>query len=415
MKFPKILLLFALGMFLINSASAMVLSGLWQNNASSITIASNQSVNFSVDFGSSNFPVTISASLYNSTNKLVWQKQYSNLVNVYYLTDKISNLSAGNYQLILNGNDAANNQFSNINNPLYLTVNSNQTNSTNSTDIIAPIVTLNLPADNSLSNSSLITFSGNVSDNTGISNVTLYIDNGITNQTNASGVNNTNYFFTFNLSNGIHSWNYRACDTSGNCAFSPVNRIVTINTSSTNSTNSTDTIAPMIQFVPQTPSNNSYLSQNSIPINVTASDSGSGLKNIIVYLYDSSRNLINIFGPVSYSPFVVNMTGLNSGTYYINATAYDNAGNSNSTVITISLSNSNNNGNSRNNYAYIDVYQNQYLQQLNRTNQGINLTGENVNSNSSLEFAFLLFEILLVLVIIGIIIFVFAKRKFKNQ
>jgi hypothetical protein len=414
MKLAKYLILCIFGIFLISSASAMVLYGAWQNGATSLTITSGNSANFTIDYGSMNPSPYINAKLYNSNDSAVWQKYYNNL-NGNFISDMIpsSSLPSGNYQLILNGNDAANNPYTQT---LSLTVNPAVIPPVNSTDTIPPVVILNSPADNITSNSSLITFNGTVSDNVGVSNVTLYIDNGITNQTNFSGLNNTNYFFTFNLSNGIHSWNYHACDTSGNCAFSSVNRIITINTSSTNSTNSTDTIAPQIQFVTNTPSNNSHLSQNSIPVNVTASDSGSGLKNIIVYLYDSSRNLINIFGPVSYSPFAVNMTDLNSGTYYINATAYDNAGNSNSTVITISLSNSNNNGNSgNNNYSYIDVYQNQYLQQLNRTNQKINLTGETVNSNSSLEFAFLLFEILLVLVIIGIIIFVFAKRKFRNQ
>jgi hypothetical protein len=242
--------------------------------------------------------------------------------------------------------------------------------------------------------------------------VTLYILNGITNQISFSGLNNTNYLFTLNLSDGIYSWNYRACDTSGNCAFSPANNILVINTSSQNQTNL------QIHFVSPTPTDGS-VSQNSIPINITTSNSSS-VVNITVYLYDSSRRLVNTFGQVNSSLFTFNMTP-NSGTYYINATAFDNAGNSNSTetrMIILQLSNNNNNNGNQNSevstgYSYIDVYQNQ-PPQINRTSPEI-ITEQPTNSNTiSLGFVILLFEIFLVLIVLGIIILVFAKRKFRD-
>lgn len=412
MKILNFVILFALSIFLVSNASAIVLTGLWQNGTTSMTIITGNSSAFTVDFGSEHPPISITESLYNSNDQLVWQNSHSGLSSGY-VTDTIpaSYLSAGLYQLIINGNDAKNYPDSDT---LSLIVNSIVIPPL--TDTIPPVVILNSPAGNSLSNSSLITFNGIVSDNIGISNVTLYIDNGITDQANFSGLNNTNYSFTFNLSNGIHSWNYRACDTSGNCAFSPVNRIITINTSS-NSTNQSDTTAPQIQFVSPTPATNIFVSQNSITISVTASDSGSGLKNITINVYDFSRNLINSISSGN-SPVSLSIT-LPSSTYYINATAYDNAGNSNSTETRIINIQSNNpsNGNqieTNSGYTYSDVYQNQYLQQLNRTNQGIDLTGQKVNSNSSAEFALLLIGIFLVLVLIGIILLIFANRKFKN-
>lgn len=398
MKFLKIFFLVALGIFLISNASAMVLYGAWQNNASSITILNNQSVNFTINFGTVNPPAVISASLYNSTNKLVWQKQYNS--NNNYLTDKISNISAGNYQLILNGNDAANNQFSNVNNPLYLIVNSNQTNSTNQTDTTAPSIIINSPM-NKTYNTSFLTFNITATDASGVAACNYSIDSG-NNITLANAGNNIYASTNFSMTEGIHTANFYCTDIYNNLNATKV--IFTV-----------DTTAPQIQFTSPTPATNIFVS-NPLTINVMASDFGSGLNSVTINVYDFSRNLIDSIssGNVSSSLTVT----LPSSTYYINATAYDNAGNSNSTETRIINIQSNNpsNGNSITSagYTYSDVYQNQYLEQLSRTNQGITLTEQNANTNSSAEFALLLIGIFLVLVLLGIIIFVFAKRKFKD-
>ena len=107
MKILNFAILFALSVFLISNASAVVLTGVWSNNASSITINSGNAASFIVDFGSMNPPVSISESLYNSNNQLVWQKSYSGLTGSY-VSDVIpsSYIPAGSYQLIVNGNDA---------------------------------------------------------------------------------------------------------------------------------------------------------------------------------------------------------------------------------------------------------------------------------------------------------------------
>ncbi len=91
-----------------------------------------------------------------------------------------------------------------------------------------------------------------------------------------------------------------------------------------------DSINPQIDF--QLPTNNSGVSvnRNYIEINVTASDSGSGLDTITIYLYNSSRDQIEM-NTSSISPFYINYSGLSDGIYYYNATANDTLNNENST------------------------------------------------------------------------------------
>jgi hypothetical protein len=106
------------------------------------------------------------------------------------------------------------------------------------------------------------------------------------------------------------------------------------NNSITNSTNLSvtviDTIPPTISFVNQTPSGGST-GLTSIPVNVSASDSGSGLSNVTIYLSNSS-GLIGGSPIVSTSsPSYANFTGLLAGTYNLWAIAFDNAGNNAST------------------------------------------------------------------------------------
>ena len=72
-----------------------------------------------------------------------------------------------------------------------------------------PIVTLNSPIDNYNSTSSSITFNATAYDSTNLANVTLIID-GIDNETNSSGINNSYYIFTKTLSEGNHNWTMRA-------------------------------------------------------------------------------------------------------------------------------------------------------------------------------------------------------------
>ena len=78
-------------------------------------------------------------------------------------------------------------------------------------NVIVPLVTLNFPVNSYNSTSATITFNGTASDDTKLENVSLYID-GILNETNSSGINDTDYIFIKIISQGNHNWTYEAWD-----------------------------------------------------------------------------------------------------------------------------------------------------------------------------------------------------------
>ncbi|MBN1792981.1 DUF2341 domain-containing protein [Candidatus Woesearchaeota archaeon] len=88
-----------------------------------------------------------------------------------------------------------------------------------------------------------------------------------------------------------------------------------------------DATDPSVYFNPQT-SAAGYNSQNWISATVTATDSN--LDMMIIYLYNATGSAINTTTN-SASPLFVNHTSLADGTYYLNATANDTAGNDNAT------------------------------------------------------------------------------------
>ena len=99
---------------------------------------------------------------------------------------------------------------------------SEEQNYTTSTDITDPTITLNSPVESFNTSNATIVFNATVYDDVTLSNVTLYGNwNGWhANETNASGVNNTNYVFTKNLAmygDGRYQWKIRACDIMSNC------------------------------------------------------------------------------------------------------------------------------------------------------------------------------------------------------
>ena len=92
---------------------------------------------------------------------------------------------------------------------------------------IAVDINLNFPVVGYNSTNQTIVFSGNATAADGISNVTLYV-NGVLNETNSSGINNTEYNFTKTIADGVHNWTYESCGTLG-CETATV-RIFTIDT-----------------------------------------------------------------------------------------------------------------------------------------------------------------------------------------
>jgi len=149
----------------------------------------------------------------------------------------------------------------------------------------------------------------------GLKNITIYFYNSakvlinLTNSTSSPlSVNFTG------LAEGIYYFNATACDNSNNCG-STETRNVTI-----------DTLFPTINFATPTTSSGGY-SQNWIVANVTANDTN--LANITIRIYNSVGIIRSNY---SNNPkFFWNITLLGDGTYYLNATACDNALNCNST------------------------------------------------------------------------------------
>jgi len=145
-------------------------------------------------------------------------------------------------------------------------------------------------------------------------NVTIYLYNssGLM-KSNTSGSSNFSINFT-NLPDGIYFYNATAYDIIGH-----------YNSSSTMNV-TVDTMNPSVSYGSGT--DNGTIGRNDIIINVSASDIN--FRNITLRIYNSSGSLINITTDTTtniYKDYTVPADGI----YYYNATAYDAAGNKNST------------------------------------------------------------------------------------
>jgi len=128
------------------------------------------------------------------------------------------------------------------------------------------------------------------------------------------------------LEDGTYHFNATANDSVGNLNDSFVTRYVTL-----------DNVEPAIVYdFPTIDTTQGWnYSQNSLTVNITATDGGAGLDTITIYLYNST-GLVNSTTS-STSPFLANFTSLPDELYYFNATVNDSAGNLNNTLATRSL------------------------------------------------------------------------------
>jgi hypothetical protein len=126
--------------------------------------------------------------------------------------------------------------------------------------------------------------------------------------------------FTTNQSNltaGTYTYQGFAKDTNSNANQTDLNYLYI------------DLTAPTINFTSPTELPGSLINtRDNIIVNVTANDTN--LANITIYLFNSTRSLLNATTTAT-SPNFVNFTSLANGLYYFNATARDTSGNSNST------------------------------------------------------------------------------------
>ena len=251
--------------------------------------------NFSTSNGTANQNIWLNASLINGTGNIeIWVNGalYNNGTSPL---SNLSNLSIGFYNI--SAFYRGNTNFTSDSEAWWINI----------TDIIAPTITINSPANQTYTTANIDL---NVSANE-IINTWWY--------TNNSGINNKN--FTPNLSSikweqGSNILTVYANDSSGNKGNNTVTFFI-------------DSINPNIQYQNPTETNGSFINHNSIEINITASDTNLG--NIIIRIYNSSHNQINS-SLTSSSPNFINFSVLSDGLFYFNATANDTLNNLNNTL-----------------------------------------------------------------------------------
>ncbi len=351
MKFSKILLAFAIGLFVIVSLNAVfagtgILSyaaGGYNVSFNNLTV-NNVTVNTS---NAANFTINISnneASIRNYTITII--------TNSTTATGYI-NHSLTSMQVILgNSSDTANNSrilYININTTNLLAqrvtfyINLNLTSNTSinlssSQDIImnvtflddiSPVLYHVSPANNTYFNASNLALTCNITDETGISNVSIYISSNSTqaftnttaltgtyNSTSTWGVGNWSVF----LIEQRYNWTCRGRDTNNNANV----------TFHSNWTFIFDNTPPAVNI--SWPVAKTNVSVRLISFNYTATDSNSTVNYTNISVYNSTGYLVNSTTNTS-NGVLVNMTiGVPyDDVFSIRATAYDKAGNANIT------------------------------------------------------------------------------------
>jgi len=152
----------------------------------------------------------------------------------------------------------------------------------------------------------------------------IYYSNGTLINNTLESVSATLVNFT-GLAEGTYHVNVTANDTAGNLNTTGEDtRVILL-----------DTTAPFnVSFDGDTPANNTNLSQNFIAVNITVDDTDGAfagtLGDISYSIYYSNGTLINNTLD-STNSVLINFTDLNDGTYHVNVTANDTAGNLNAT------------------------------------------------------------------------------------
>ena len=205
--------------------------------------------------------------------------------------------------------------------------NLNSTSITFTTDTIAPVITniATNPAPPIYNNGSTQNITTNFTSSEYPINITFYIyySNGsVANTQGPTTITNSgqlpvNYTIPANLPDGNYTVNMTAADSMGNNATVYVGAFTV------------DKTKPLIQFVYPTETSGTVLTNRSnIQVNVTATDAN--LANITVRFYNSTSLISSI--TTTTSPNFNDFTSLPNGIYFVNATAYDYAGNLNSTA-----------------------------------------------------------------------------------
>ena len=169
---------------------------------------------------------------------------------------------------------------------------------------IYPTVILNTPTNNTLSNTSIITFNCSVEDNIEVVNITLYLDAIVNYSQTFSGTNDTSIQIDRTLSDGNYNWTCVAYDDENNQG--------TTNTWFF----SIDTTAPVISL--HSPTQDSEIVVLSVPSNVTLNYSVVDLTPTVCW-YNTSDNTTLIYfncNTVAYPNFTIG--GYKTIYYWVN-------------------------------------------------------------------------------------------------
>ena len=137
-----------------------------------------------------------------------------------------------------------------------------------------PVITLNTPINAFSTTNPTINFNGTVTSPVGIANVTLFID-GILNETNSSGINDTDYLFTKIIEDGNHNWTYESCNSDG-CL--TATRTFTI-----------DTIFPIVQILSPTGDQGTFASGRNLTLSWNVTDAN---PHTCIYEYDGVNTTV---------------------------------------------------------------------------------------------------------------------------
>lgn len=166
-----------------------------------------------------------------------------------------------------------------------------------------PTITLNSPSSANYSSSQSITLNYSVFDDVNLSDVKLYV-NDVLNQTNATGINNTNYIFNLNLGNGDYTIYANATDNESQETQSDSIRIVI------------DSVNPTLTLN----TNISNTTTLSIPINVTLNYSASDSYLSTCWYYSTFNATNQTFTCNQTQTISVNSSGEQSIFYFANDT-----------------------------------------------------------------------------------------------
>lgn len=285
MKFLKILMLFALSMFLISNASALVSYAEFSNGNQQATINHGDSISFTSYFLSQNPPMTINVKLYDTSNNLIYTFENAKVVsgNSYYssytIDSSVYGARKGNLKIISSGVDALGSTPPSDTSTIQLTIN----------DVTAPVLTLN----------------GATPVNVQVN--TAYTDAGATATDNVDGSITPVVTGTVNTAViGTYTLTYTATDSSGNIA------------TATRTVNVADTTAPTITLTGSNPQMvltgvGTYVEQGA-----TATDN-----------YDTSLPAITIDSS--------SVNTLSLGTYTVTYTVTDSSGNTATATRTVNV------------------------------------------------------------------------------